>query len=197
MYYNPPRRLTNEEMTVNANYIYSFLLSKGWTKNAIAGILGNMQSESSINPNRWQSDNIGNLQGGYGLTQWTPATKLMDWCADRNLDCTTMDANLARILYEVDLNAQWGANVNIGSPPYNFEGFTQSTETPYTLAVNFLWFYERPQVQSVEVQQERGSQAEHWYTVLTGQPIDPNQGFTIKHTYKIYDYVGKRRYILK
>lgn len=42
--------LTKSQMEINATYIWSYLQSKGWTKNAVAGMLGNMQSESAINP---------------------------------------------------------------------------------------------------------------------------------------------------
>ena len=50
--YDSSNALTLEQMQVNAIYLYSALSSKGWTLNAIAGILGNMQSESSINPRK-------------------------------------------------------------------------------------------------------------------------------------------------
>ena len=39
-----------EQMQVNARYIWAYLQTQGWTLNAVAGILGNMQSESAINP---------------------------------------------------------------------------------------------------------------------------------------------------
>lgn len=203
MYYNPPRRLTDAEMTVNANYIYSFLNGKGWSKNAIAGILGNMQSESSINPNRWQSDNIGNLSGGYGLVQWTPATNYIDWANSKGYDYTSMDSNLLRIIAEVETDSQWGSNAVVGAPPYNFEGFTHSEESPYILAVNFLWFYERPdsqnhEPQDVNVQQQRGNQASHWFEVLTGESGgNGGHGCTAPHTFNIFNYMGKRRFIIK
>ena len=44
----------------NANIVRSFFLNEGWTINAIAGLLGNMMAESTINPaiiqatNRWR-----------------------------------------------------------------------------------------------------------------------------------------------
>lgn len=59
--YNTSHSLTKSKMKVNANYIWRYLSNKGWTKNAVAGVLGNMQSESAINPGRWQSNNVGNL----------------------------------------------------------------------------------------------------------------------------------------
>lgn len=44
--------LNMEQMQINAVYLYTALTEKGWTLNAIAGILGNMQAESSINPRK-------------------------------------------------------------------------------------------------------------------------------------------------
>ena len=48
--YNSSNTLTMEQMKVNATYIWNYLREQGWTLNAVAGVLGNMQSESSINP---------------------------------------------------------------------------------------------------------------------------------------------------
>jgi hypothetical protein len=192
IYYNPSRALSKAEMTTNANYIYNFLKGKGWTKNAIAGILGNMQSESTINPNRWQSDDIGDTSGGYGLVQWTPATKYLDWCSARGYVPKYMDSNLKRILEEVSTDSQWGNNEVYGSPPYNFKGFTKSTENPYTLGVNFLKFYERPKVQDEAEQQERGNQAVYWYSHLTGG-TGMTGGYTPpKSKFKLYMYLKRR-----
>lgn len=54
--YNSSNTLTMTQMEVNATYIWGYLNNQGWTLNAVAGMLGNMQSESAINPGRWQSD---------------------------------------------------------------------------------------------------------------------------------------------
>ena len=45
--------LTQGEMESNAKEIYTYLSDKGWTINAISGMLGNMQRESTINPGLW------------------------------------------------------------------------------------------------------------------------------------------------
>lgn len=50
--YDSSNSLTMEQMKVNALYIWSALSYQGWTLNAVAGILGNMQSESAINPRK-------------------------------------------------------------------------------------------------------------------------------------------------
>jgi hypothetical protein len=157
--YSGNRFLTNDEMTANAQYILDYLTSRGWTKNAVCGMLGNMQTESSINPGIWQGLQEGNTSGGFGLVQWTPATKYFTWCDARGLAYSDMDSNLARILYEVDNNLQYY------SPSGSFADFTKSTDTPYNLAMDFLAHYERPADPN---QPNRGTQAEHWFSVLTG-----------------------------
>ena len=50
--YDSSNALTTTRQQVNAQYIWNYLRNEGWTKNAVAGMLGNMQSESSINPRK-------------------------------------------------------------------------------------------------------------------------------------------------
>ena len=57
----------------NMQEIHGILAGMGYTDEAIAGILGNVQAESGFNPWRWQSDRV-NTNNGYGLFQFTPAT---------------------------------------------------------------------------------------------------------------------------
>lgn len=163
------RALNLTEMTENGNYILSKLTTEGWTKNAICGLLGNMQSESTINPLRWQSDDIGNMSGGFGLVQWTPATKYFDWCSDQGINAKSMDSNLSRISWEVDNNQQW---INSHDPKNrSFFEFTKSYDSAYDLAMAFIAAYERP---ADPTQPIRGTQAEYWFENLDGgQPVPP------------------------
>ena len=78
-----------------------------------------------------------------------------------------MDANLYRIIYEVENNIQWIATSTYN---YSFYEFTQSTDTPYNLALAFLSNYERPADPN---QPARGTQAEYWYEYLGGLPPVP------------------------
>lgn len=151
--------LTSDEMNTNATYIYHFLSAAGWTDNAIAGILGNMQAESSLNPGRWQGDAVGVTEAGYGLVQWTPATKYLNWATG---DASTMDNNLSRILYELENNMQW---IKTSKYPISFEQFSQSKKSPAYLASAFLKNYERA---GVEVEKTRQANAEKWWTYITG-----------------------------
>lgn len=157
--YDSSNALNLEQEKINATYIYQSLTEKGWTINAIAGILGNMQSESSINPGRWESDRVGGEaeRHGYGLVQWTPYTKYTNWVSG---DASTMDNNISRIIYEVENNLQWIAT---SSYNFSFKQFTQSTDSAYNLALAFLANYERPADPNQPI---RGTQAEFWYTFL-------------------------------
>ena len=172
-FYNESSALSNEEQKTNVTYIFNFLSNKGWTKNAISAIVGNMQAESSINPGRWQSENVGSTTNGYGLVQWTPASTYFNWCtAEGYSDPSEMDNNLNRILYELENNLQWYAT---SSYNISFKEFTKSTETPSYLAKAFLLNYERPKDQSESVQQYRGALADEWYTFLSGaNPSEPS-----------------------
>jgi hypothetical protein len=174
MVFNPESRpLTLSEMTENAEYILGYLLPLGWTRNSICGMLGNMQSESSINPARWQSDDVGNMSGGVGLVQWTPATKYLDWCSANGYVYQEMDSNLLRIIYEVDNGLQWFAT---SSYPISFSEFKVSTETPEYLAEAFITNYERP---ADPTQPLRQTQARYWWDNLSGTGmITPGGGGT-------------------
>lgn len=182
--------LTTEQMKTNAKYIYSYLINKGWTVNAIAGMIGNMEAESTMNPGRWQSDDVGNTSLGYGLVQWTPATKYLDWCIEQNYDdYSEMDNNLSRIIYELENNEQW-----IATDTYNFsfEDFSKSTETPEYLASAFLKCYERA---GVEVEETRRSNARIWYNYLedeTGSSGSDNP----TGSYPSYKRKGKFNFIV-
>ena len=155
------RYLSIDEMTVNAQEIMSQLTSRGWTKNAVAGMLGNMQTESTINPGVWESLSP-NVNNGYGLVQWTPATKLISWAESEGLDYTSGDAQLQRIDWEVANNQQWIATSQY---PMSFQEFKVSTLTPEYLAQVFIRNYERPRNPNQPI---RSTQARYWYDNLEG-----------------------------
>lgn len=161
MVYSVNRFLTKEEMTTNAQYIMNSLLSKGWTKEAISAMLGNMETESTINPGIWQNLDEGNMSMGFGLVQWTPATKIIDWTDANGYPRGDMDGQLARIEYEIANGIQWIATSEY---PMSFQQFKQSNLTPEYLADAFLKNYERPADQN---QPNRGTQARYWFDTLS------------------------------
>lgn len=191
--------LSLAQMKVNADYIYKALSDKGWSVNAIAGLLGNMQHESAINPGRWEGNDVGNGPG-YGLVQWTPYTKYTKWATLNGYsDPSVMDGNIARILYEVKNKVQYYATDDY---PENFTEFTESIKTPYYLACAFAFNYERSWValygsaeEKEALRQKRGNSALDWYEYLTGTTPTPPTQTKKKKGYKFVLF-NKRRRIL-
>ena len=53
--------LSQTQMQENAIYIYDYMATKyNWTLNAVAGMLGNLESESTMNPARPQNNAVKN-----------------------------------------------------------------------------------------------------------------------------------------
>lgn len=64
--------LSSTEAQNNMDMIYSSFSPQGYTIEAVAAIIGNMNNESAMNPWRWQDDTV-NYAAGYGLIQFTAA----------------------------------------------------------------------------------------------------------------------------
>ena len=167
--------VTNEYGTIdgagmvnNANIIKDYFYGKGWTVNAISAIVGNMQAESGINPARWENDDIGNLNGGFGLVQWTPATIIQEWIATTYgvPDYTNGDYQLARIIYELNNGLQYYPSKGFKE---TFSEWTKSDKKPGYLAAAFLCNYERAADTGWGAQIKRARIAEKWYQAFTGQ----------------------------
>lgn len=181
--------LSQREMENNAKMFCSKMTSLGFTMNAICGMLGNIQSESNINPGIWESLQY-NLSRGYGLTQWTPATKYIKWCGNGwqgngNKQCE-------RINYECENGLQWFKNAKapIVNPPLSFKEFKKSNLPVETLANYFLWYYEHPYV---TIQPHRARQAKKWANffggVVPSVPPDTPSGESKKSNMPLYMYL--------
>ena len=194
-YYHESKALEEEEKEVNAWYIYNFFRANGWTVEAICGMLGNMEHESSLNPGRWQSDKV-DVGPAYGIVQWDPYSKYTNWCASEGReDPSEMDNNLGRILWELNEGVQYYKTPDY---PETFSEFTKSTKDPYYLACAFAWNYERSYVvlygtetEKELLRQSRGSTANKWYTFLTGgvPPIPPTPTPTKKRKMPVWMYL--------
>ena len=157
------RYLSHEEMENNATIIWEYLSAEGWTIEAVSAMLGNMQTESTINPNIWENLTV-DYERGYGLTQWTPATKYIDWAG---ADWENGNRELDRLIYEAENGVQWFRNPSapIVEPPITFKEFSTSTDDVTTLANYFLWYYEHP---AETIQPIRAEQALEWFDFLGG-----------------------------
>lgn len=153
--------LSQSQMDANAVEVYKYFSAKGWTLNAIAGICGNMQSESWLNPGVWQSLKEGNYSGGFGLVQWTPATNYTNWANANGYGITDPNGQLYWIDALSGSSGQW-----IATSAYNlsWSAFKKSSQTPEWLASAFLKNFERA---GVEVESTRRSQARYYYNLLS------------------------------
>ncbi|WP_414022384.1 phage tail tip lysozyme [Carnobacterium divergens] len=149
----PPGLTTEQEK--NAWSIWTFFKQRGWTEQSIAGMLGNMETESGIRPD---IDEIGGGTG-YGLVQWTPKSKLVNWANANGLDYRTLDTQCKRIQWEVENNQQW---IAISPYYYSFREFTQKTSIS-ECALAFIKCYERPGDPNQPI---RVTQAQRWYDKL-------------------------------
>lgn len=182
--------LSEAEQQINATYIASYLLGRGWTLNAVSGLLGNMERESTMNPGLWEDLAEGDMSAGFGLVQWTPATNLIDWANNRGYQYLDIDTQLNRLLFELDNGLQYYATNDY---PETFEEFTKSTKSPEYLASAFVHNYERPRV---IVEEERQQNARKWYNFFNGTvtPDVPHDPTVKKHKMNLLlMYIATRR----
>lgn len=168
--------LTQAQMQTNAIEFGEYMRSE-FNIYAMSAMLGNMETESTINPGIWEGlKPKADYSNGFGLTQWTPATKLFSWLDDKGFPHDSAKGQMDRIIYEKNNpGTQW---LKTSKYPYSFAEFaqwqrpdTQSTEDCVKmLADMFLRNYERP---ATIPQPARGVQAYKWYQVLEGQPDPP------------------------
>ena len=178
--------LTQTEMENNADIVIAYFRSQGINDNTIAGILGNMQAESSINPEREEVDGQ-----GYGLVQWTPVSVLQNNCATLGLSPYNNGDVQLQVLRAEILNisgvGRWYTTQAFIQNYYN-SGATSDmigitgqqfldnsmNWTPDKLAIMFMAGYERPSYDpSINHYDLRMQYALNWYTYMGGVPPVP------------------------
>lgn len=163
--------VATEDMTSNARYIYNFFSARGWSTQAICGMLGNMQGESGI---KADIDEIGG-GGGYGLVQWTPKSKLVNWANARGLNYRSIETQCQRIQWELENGEQF---YRTNAYPLTFRQYAVSTSSASYLAQVFINNYERPANPN---QPNRWQWATNWYNVFSGitPPPPPSDKYTV------------------
>jgi hypothetical protein len=132
---NPP----SSKKISAATEIYKFFKGKGWSKNAICGLLGNIEVETAytLNPDI----HAYNGDGGYGLLQWTPGSKLKNWAESNGLNFKTINTQCRRVIYEYNNNIQFYSSKYCS---LTFKQYVKSSKSPDSLAECFMHNYERP-----------------------------------------------------
>lgn len=171
-------KLTLEQMRNNATEFYNAMSANGWSLNAIAGVLGNMQWESSINAGVIEGFLISSLppNKGYGLIQWTDShatdvrqNPLWKWVYENYGDYEWDNPERQCVFINGDDEAYWIARPNY---KMSYGEFKVSEESPDYLAK--AYFYNRERGTWFDA---RANSAVYWYEFLSGQepptPPDP------------------------
>jgi len=185
-------QLTWEQMLENANYIYAYLSGKGWTTEAICGLLGNIYVESKMNPGVWR--NYNNMSTAYGIVQWNEGKFFKEYediinSAD---DVNRLAENDPQKLLDIELlflgktmctgGGEWiikgtqayydrlQPNCDKSVTRSSGEEFIKSTEDPGDLALIFHACYERSG-NDKKVLQQRADAADTWYTYFANDQV--------------------------
>lgn len=179
------RYLTQAEKENNANIIIAYYRSQGIDDRAIAGILGNIDLESTFSPTLTE---VGG-GGGYGLVQWTPVSVLQSHCNITGLSpYTSGDVQIQVILREMKATSsdlrEWYTTSGFISNYYNFgassdmigitaEQFLSNSMNwdADKMAIMFMAGYERPLASQQTIHwEQRKERALFWYQYMGGQP---------------------------
>lgn len=164
--------MTTASMQNNADAFISYF-SGYMTSAAMAGILGNMQHESYINPGQCQigSGTSTSSRSGGGLIQWTPRHDFIAWCSARGLTWYDGDTQCYRIRCEGErTNGCSGTWIKTSRYPYSWSEFCNLTD--YAEACKaYLAERERAGVSAIE---RRLTYAQNWYSYIQGGAPAPD-----------------------
>lgn len=184
----PPELTTEKEK--NAWAVWQFLKSKGYSEQAAAGILGNMDQESGIMPDIDE----GGGGPGYGLVQWTSpiAGESGRVYVQRLLAQAGISGdyrNITTQLKLLDWHMHNGQYIPSAAYPYSVAQFKALTDIG-TATMAFEANFERPAV----THPERIPMAQYWYNLLKDlKPSKPTWMNPVRSTYTItqeWDQIG-------
>lgn len=157
--------LTSAQITDNAVLIRFYFSALGATEEAICAVLGNLQYESGLDPNKYYGGVIGSATA-YGLPQFHPTSKYQDLAAQNNIDITDADENgpFQLDVIGLDILGDWYPTTDY---PYTLQQFLALTDLE-TATKAFCFCYERP---GTTFNQQRLTYAQAWYGF--DWPADP------------------------
>lgn len=184
---------SRETKAHNVDIIAGYFLDKGWTLEAVCGMLGNMEDEGLFNPAQWQighaieDPNYPN-NTGFGLVQWTPWQKYANWCEANGYDWrNNYDYELDRIQYEMENGLQWEMRAGFD---ISFQDYVQLTADLDYMTRAFFWCYEYG-----TWMESRVTNAYYWWNYLTDNPPPtpgPSPVDTQRNTMNIMFYLKSK-----
>lgn len=151
----------DEYSHTNGMNFFKAMFQNGWKKPQIAAMLGNMCQESTLNCGMWEHAKGGTApipandysaaaeNQGFGLVQWTPASKLCAWSnavfGSGDLQYPywySGSVQVARIMWELENGGQWNSANPLGYK--TFREFYDSDVTDIgSLCACFFFGYEQ------------------------------------------------------
>ena len=175
--------LTSAQIYDNAKEIWDLLTGTyNFTEQAAAGVIGNFQYESQMNPAQWQyGKTIGdwdNKTTGLGLGQWTPPSKLGDYCGGNTQAAISDGAK--QVQFTATNSGQWVQRVNSRgySDYYGLNGilyftsiaeYSQATNEPEDMATVWCACWEGcGKKYFQDTYNGRREAARYWYDMFSG-----------------------------
>ena len=172
--------------------IWKYFKSKGWSDQAIAGLLGNMYKESRLSSLRLQGDLSQDLAKskvytekadkdlnffkhgiGYGLCQWTYGARkenLWKFCHDKGVSVGDTNMQIAFVDYEI----------NNGGMSKRFRDILMHSNDVNMATAIILKVYEKPaRMDDPAELQERTRYAHEWYDKMTKKGNDSSIWSTV------------------
>lgn len=170
---HPGWSLYGTEQSDNAQMIAEALAGSvhNITKEAASGIIGNMTSESFLNPGQWEMGYNMAPSSGFGLGQWTPSTKFSNWLGttnpaqmqqgDKQIEFLLLNNPNQWSSYYVDMNTGYSSYYGFYVPILpTIEDYFHSTASVADLAKAWMVYWERP---APGGENQRVANAEYWF----------------------------------
>jgi hypothetical protein len=154
----------------NAEKVWNYMLSAGYSPEQVAGVLGNMEAESGVNPRRVQGtptpsgdrDNPPSGDIGYGIVQWTPGSKLYPYSRYTNKPVNDLGFQLQMLTAQLAGDKNTQAAEKAAGDSLKKQGSIESA------TISFLQEYERARNTGTDAQQKRIGFAKKYYQQFKG-----------------------------
>ena len=183
----PSHGSVSNYQTHNVDKIYQIFHNLGWSDNAIAGMVGNMQYESGLDP-ACSYPKIGNTlstignsyatsypDNAYGLVQWKGRggtdpnnNQLVGYAIRHGSEWYDGDIQMERLTWEYNQPAKFHPQT-VDGVYYTFASYASSTDSPSQLAKVWMVCYEG----TYSVLSYRQTNAEYWYDYFSSGPTPP------------------------
>ena len=127
---------------------WQFFVAAGYTKQAVAGMMGNVQHESNFDSSLIEQTPGPSNGEGFGLIQWSYGrkTRLIELAAEQGREVTDVQFQFEFLNIELNESGNW---LSVWAD-YPFDTFKSTTDITYATEA-FCWMFERPAVASANI----------------------------------------------